>query len=71
MTPTPTEEIRAARRELAARLGNDIHLIVEETRRRQQESGRTFTTLPARPPQVFATPNPTRHPTTPEAAVPV
>jgi hypothetical protein len=51
MIPTPTDEIRAARRELAARLGNDVHRIAEETRRRQRESGRTYISLPARPPQ--------------------
>ncbi len=55
MIPNPTDEIRGARRELAARLGNDIHLIAEETRRRQQESGRVYVSLPAWPPQPEAT----------------
>lgn len=57
MMPTPTDEILVARRELAARLGNDIHLIAEETRRREHDSGRTYVSLPARPPQPVATPN--------------
>jgi hypothetical protein len=56
MIPTPTDEIRAARRELAARFGNDLHRIAQETRRRQQESGRTYVSLPACPPQVEGTP---------------
>jgi hypothetical protein len=51
MLPTPTDEIRAVRRELAAGLDNDIHRIAEETRRRQRESGRTYISLPARSPQ--------------------
>jgi hypothetical protein len=51
MIPTPTDEIRAVRRELAAHLGNDIHRIAEETRRRQRESGRIYISLPARSPQ--------------------
>jgi hypothetical protein len=51
MLPTPTDEIRAIRRELAAALDNDIHRIAEETRRRQRESGRIYISLPARSPQ--------------------
>ena len=51
MIPTPTEEIRTIRRELAAQLDNDIHRIAEETRRRQRESGRTYISLPKRHPQ--------------------
>ena len=57
MIPTPTDEIVAARRELAARLGNDIHRIAEETRRRQRESGRTYISLPAGPLQSGRPPN--------------
>lgn len=57
MVPTPTEEVRAIRRELAARAGNDIHRIAEETRRRQLESGHTYLTLPARPPRREDGPN--------------
>jgi hypothetical protein len=51
MLPTPTDEIRAVRRELAAALDNDIHRIPEETRRRQRESGRIYISLPAGSPQ--------------------
>ena len=50
MIPTPTEEIRAIRRELATEFGNDVHRIAEETRRRQRESGRAFLSLPPRHP---------------------
>ncbi len=57
MIPTPTDDIRAARRALATRLGNDIHRIAEEARRNQRDSGRTSVSLPARPPQPGATPN--------------
>lgn len=57
MIPTPTDEIRAIRRELAARLNNDIDLIVEETRRQEQESGLTYITLPARPARPEVTPD--------------
>jgi hypothetical protein len=57
MIPTPTEEIRAIRRELAARFDNDVHRIAEETRRRQRESGRTYISLPKRPPQPRSTTN--------------
>jgi hypothetical protein len=56
MIPTPTDEIRAARRELAARLDNDVHRIADETRRRQRESGRTYISLPARSPQPSRSP---------------
>lgn len=48
--PTPTEEIRAIRRELAARFDNDVHRIADETRRRQRESGRQYISLPRRLP---------------------
>jgi hypothetical protein len=50
MISNPTEDIRAARRELAAQLGNDIHLIAEDARLRQQESGREYISLPSRKP---------------------
>jgi hypothetical protein len=59
--PTPTEEIRAIRRELAARFGNDIHRIAEETRRRQRESGRKYISLPKRPPQPQSATNKASH----------
>jgi hypothetical protein len=56
--PSPTEEIRAIRRELAARFGNDIHRIAEETRRRERESGRKYISLPLRKPLPSATAKP-------------
>ena len=40
-TLTPTDEIRAIRRELAERCGNDIHRIAAELRQHELESGRT------------------------------
>jgi hypothetical protein len=55
--PSPTEEIRAIRRELAARFGNDLHRIAEETRRRQRDSGKEYISLPKRPPQAHDTTN--------------
>lgn len=61
MVPTPTDEIRAIRRELAARSGNDVHRIAEETRQRQLDSGHTFISLPGRAPQHEGGPNEARH----------
>lgn len=61
MVLTPTDEVRAIRRELAARLGNDIHRIVDETQRHERESGHTFISLPARAPQREDTPNQPLH----------
>ena len=49
--PTPTEEIRAIRHELAGRFDNDLDRIVADLRRQQQESGRVYITLPRRPPR--------------------
>lgn len=57
MTPTPTEEIRAIRHELAARFGNDLDQIVADLQRQQQESGREYITLPKRPPRPQRTPS--------------
>ena len=57
MIPTPTEEIRMIRRELAAKFDNDIHRIGEATRQRQRESGRTYISLPKRSPQLQVTTN--------------
>lgn len=59
MIPTPTEEIRAIRNELAAKFDHDIHRIAEETRRRQRHSGRTYISLPKRAPQPKSTTNQT------------
>lgn len=69
MMPTPTDEIRKIRRELAANLGNDVHRIGAETRRRQQESGRRFITLPRRLPSNEAAANQSMHPTAAKASM--
>ena len=61
MIPTPADEIRAIRRELAARFDNDVHRIAEDTRRRQRESGRTYISLPKRLPQPQSTTNHAMH----------
>lgn len=63
MVPTPTDVVRAIRRELADRAGNDIHRIAEETRQRQLESGRTYVSLPARTPHHEDGPDRPRHQT--------
>lgn len=52
MTTSPTDEIRAIRHELAARFDNDLDRIVADLRRRQEESGREYITLPKRPAQL-------------------
>ena len=62
MIPDPTDEIREIRRKLAARFGNDLHRIAEETRRRQRESGRTYITLPKPSPVPALTTNKTVNP---------
>lgn len=48
MMPDPTDEIRQIKHRLAAEYGNDLHRIVEETRRRQRESGRESVAVPKR-----------------------
>jgi len=48
MIPDPTDEIRAIKRKLSDACGNDIRLIVEETRRHQRESGRKSIPVPSR-----------------------
>ena len=50
MVPDPTDEIREIRRKLSEAMGNDIHRIAEDTRRRQRESGREYISLPKREP---------------------
>jgi hypothetical protein len=58
MTPmTPTEDIRAARHKLAARLDNDLDRIVEDLRRQQRESGYEYITLEPRQPIAISTTN--------------
>jgi len=46
---TPTEDIRAARHQLAAKFNNDLDRIVADLRRQQTESSAEFITLPGRP----------------------
>jgi hypothetical protein len=49
MTYDPiTEEIRAIRRELAAKFGNDLRAITEDLRRQEATSGRKYIQLPRR-----------------------
>ena len=53
----PTDEIRAIRHELAARFDNDLSRIVEDLRRQQRDSGRTYIRLPKRVPRVDSAAN--------------
>ena len=46
-----TEEIRAARHRLAAQFGNDLSRILADVRQREASDGRTYVTLPSRPPR--------------------
>ena len=50
MIPDPTEEIKSARHRLGAELGFDLHKIIEDTRKRQSDSGREYVRLPSRKP---------------------
>ena len=52
MIPTPTEEIKAIRHRMGAELNYDLDLIVDDTLRRQAESGRTYIRLPRRQPRI-------------------
>lgn len=45
------EEIRRVRQAHAARFGFNLKAIVEDFRRQQAESGRTYVRLPPRPPR--------------------
>ncbi len=56
MTPSPIEEIKRIRRQLAAECGNDVRRIGEETRRHERESGRTYIDAPINQSELFATP---------------
>jgi hypothetical protein len=47
MIPGPTDEIRAIRDRLSAACDYDVDRIVDETRRHQAESGRTYIDLAA------------------------
>ena len=53
----PTDEIRAIRNRLAEKCNFDLDRIVEETRRHQLESGRTYLTLAAQAPAASITTN--------------
>ena len=52
MIPNPTEEIKAIRHRMGAELNFDLNRIVDDTMRRQTESGRTYIRLPKRDPQL-------------------
>ncbi len=43
-----TDEIRGIRRELAAKFGNDLDLILADIRRREASDGRTYISLSPR-----------------------
>ena len=62
MIPDPTDEIRAIKRKLAAECGNDIHRIMEESRRRQRVSGRKSVAVPQHHAMAESTTNKTMHP---------
>lgn len=51
MPLTPIEDIRSARRRLAAKFGNDLTAIVDDLRRQQRESDARFVTRTPRRPQ--------------------
>jgi len=48
MIPDPNDEILSIKRRLAAQFDNDLHLIAEEIRRRQRQSGRKVVSLAPR-----------------------
>ena len=48
MIPDPTDEIKAVRHRLGAEQNFDLHRIIQDTRRRQRESGREYIRLPKR-----------------------
>ena len=52
MIPGPTDEIKAVRHRLGAELDFDLHRTIEDTQRRQQESGREYIRLPKREPRI-------------------
>ncbi len=51
MIPDPTAEIKSIRHRLGAERNYDLDRIVEDTVRRQSESGRTYIRLPKRDPR--------------------
>jgi hypothetical protein len=50
----PTEEIKAIRHRLAADFDFDLHRIIADIRKQQEESGRTYIRLPRRVPRTAA-----------------
>jgi len=52
MIPDPTEEIKAIRHRLGAEMDFDLDRIIDDVRRRQAESDRTYIRLPKREPRI-------------------
>lgn len=52
MTPDPTDEIKAIRHRMGAELGFDLRRIVQDARRRQEESGLEYVRLPKKEPRI-------------------
>ena len=50
MIPDPTDEIKAIRHRLGAEFDYDLDRILADIQRRQEESGRTYVTMPPRRP---------------------
>ena len=63
-----TEEIRAVRHALAAKLNNDLDLIFADLRRQEEESGRKYVTLPKRVPRTAQVAEPEDAPDSPGGA---
>jgi hypothetical protein len=61
MIADPNDEILAIKRRLSDQFNNDVHLIAEETRQRQRQSGRKVLTLPPRLVPVHASTNKPMH----------
>jgi hypothetical protein len=61
MTVDPNDEILAIKRRLSDQFNNDVHLIAEDTRQRQRQSGRKVLTLPPRMIPLHATTNKPMH----------
>ena len=50
--PSPTEEIRSIRHQLAEAFGNNLQRIIDDLRRQQSESGKEYVRLPKRLPTI-------------------
>jgi hypothetical protein len=61
MMTDPNVEILAIKRRLSDQFNNDVHLIAEHTRQRQQQSGRRVLRLPPRVIPTHATTNKPMH----------